>query len=221
MENNYRIVKAVRSEKKRIVEHTVLLPNQTDYSFFRYYALRIGLVWPTVESPGYFLVGGAEEYDEVIVPADRAQVRIIEQHEIPDLALGTLFDAVTSAYVAYLCDAIYVDFEHMDYKLGLFDYLSRNNMRTVSVYDVPYRDVVYRLGVVGDYNDSGELIVDKDTQLFRDLQGVSRTHLLDKPESKYYRLNALSYLLSGFSKYNPKPPALLKMSLGGKSDWML
>lgn len=219
--DNYRLIKAVRHERSRIIQHSVLLPGIPEEVTFRYYSLRIGLVWPTTDSPGYFLVGGAETYDEQLIVADRAQVRIIEQHEIPDLSLGTLFDAVTSSYVAYLCDAVYVDFEHTDYKIGLFDYLSRNNLRTLSVYDVPYKDVVYRLGVVGDFNDSGDLIIDKGTQLFRDLQGVSRTHLLDKPESKFYRLNALSYLLSGFSKFDPKPPTLLRMTTGRTHDWML
>ncbi|MFC1580013.1 hypothetical protein ACFL4N_03785 [Thermodesulfobacteriota bacterium] len=219
---SYRLTKAVRSERLGIVEHKVLLPGVQEHRTFRYYAVRIGLVWPTAESPGYFLVGGAEVYNEQITPCERAQVRILEQVEIPELSLGRLFDAVTSAYVAHLCDSIYVDFEVVDYLNGLYDYLDQHKLRTVSVYDAPFKDLGYRFSVVGDFNDTGDLVLDKDTQLYRDLQGVSRAHLLNNPEVKFYRLNALSYLLAGFSKYTPGPSMFLDPGLGkGAPGWML
>ncbi len=57
--------------------------------------------------------------------------------------------------------------------------------------------------------------------LFEDLKGISRSHLGDNPETKFYRLNALSYVVSGFSKYRPISPLKSEFHSSGMKGWQL
>lgn len=49
-------------------------------------------------------------------------------------------------------------------------------------------------------------MVDKGSPLYEDLQSLSKEHLRDNPETKFYRINALSYLISGLQKNPPFKP---------------
>ena len=220
---NYRLVRAEKT-KNGIIRHEAIYRGKEDV--FRYLSVRIGLVWPGQENPGFLVVGGMQVEDE-LSPSLRGVIRILREEEVKDLSLNVLFDSVTSTYVSMLCDEMYVDQakEKEDFKRRFWDYLDARNLRSINVCDVPFRDHVLRLSTIKDFQDAGDLLIDRDSPLFHDLQGLSRSHLKDDFESKYFRLNALGYLISGFSKYSPKPPLRFKDPVfhGGRGNngWML
>ena len=217
------IYKLVRAEKVNagFIKHSAIMPGGQE-SEYQYQSVRIGLVFPTVDNPSYFVVGGME-IDDPYFASDRGLVRIIEEVEIADLSLDSLFNAVTDSYTSMLCDQVYMDFAaNEDYRMRFWNYLDQHNLR-VSLLDVPYKDVVLRFSLLRDYNDSGCLAIDKSSALFQDLQGVSKENLRDSPETKFFRLNALSYLLAGFSKFPPHKPLKFnnRVDIGGSHGWMV
>jgi hypothetical protein len=214
---HYRLLRAEKV-KNGIVKHEAVHMGREDV--FRYLSIRIGLVCPGQENPAFFVVGGMEVEDE-LSPSPRGLIRILQEEEVNDLSLNILFDTVTSAYTAMLADALYVDAAKEDFKMRLWDYLDAHNLRTVSIENVAYKDPVLRLSSVKDFQDAGDLLIDRGSPLFQDLQGVSRSHLRDDFESKYFRLNALGYLVSSFAKYPPKPPLTFKVrpTPGGSMGW--
>lgn len=191
---------------------------------YKYVSVRIGMVWPSVENPGFFVVGGMEVDDKF--EAINGIVRIIQESEAEGLALTSLFNSMTDAYVGMFADGVYIDASPgcIDYRNALWDYLDKNNLRAIDTYDVPH-DLAYRWGKIADLNLSGKLAVDKTSIIFSDVQGISREHMKDADaEKKHYRLNALSYLVAGFAKNPPMKPLDLRSfgisSGGGESGWM-
>lgn len=218
---NYRLAKAEKVPSGNIL-HEVLTSGGVEEKF-RYYSIRMGLTWPTIGSPGFFVVGGQEVQDQFDA-SERPLIRVIQEYEQNDLSLDGLFDSVTDAYSSNLCDQIYVDFTLEDFKLRFWEYLDRRGMRSVNVLDVPYKNILLRFGLVQDYNSSGDLLIDKGSKLFEDLKGISRSHLKDFPESKFYRVNGLSFLVAGFEKYKAQPRLVMKTSIdlrNGREGWML
>lgn len=217
----YELIKAERFETGVINHHVRMSGEEKD---FRYQAVRIGLVWDSLENPAFFVVGGMETEDKFAASL-HGTVSIIQEFEVQNLSLDVLFDALSDSYVSMLCDAVYVDCgeEKEGYKSRLWDYLDKRNLRAVNIYDIPYRDIALRFSTIKDFNDSGCLIIDRGSPLFQDLQGISRSHLKDRPETQFYRLNALGYLLSGFEKYKPIRPFKMPREFRGSRNgsWML
>jgi len=214
----YELIKAERLPAG-IIRHQVEILGKAEE--FKYRSVRIGLVWPTVENPGYYVVGDME-VDDRFAPDEKGVIRIIEEEEVNDLSLIALFESVTTAYVTMMADALYCDFSLEDHRIRFWEYLDRCNLRGISCEDIAYRDLVLRFSAIKDFNDAGSLILDKGSDLFKDLQGISREHLKNKPEAAFYRLNALSYLVSGFLKFPPKQMLSFKFE-GGRDNnsWML
>ena len=200
MRSSYRLVKSERNEKGVIKHEAVINGGE---AVFRYHSVRIGLTSPSVECPSFFIVAG-EEVEDVFYNSERRGIRVIQEHQHEGLALDSLFDMVTDSYFSNKCDAVYVDGKREDFKLHFWEFLDRRNIRNLNIYDVPYQDLAFRFGLVGSYNESGDLLVDKGSSLFEDLKGASRSSLKDDPEVKFYRLNALSYLIAGFDKYSSR-----------------
>lgn len=213
------LIKAERT-KNNVVNHHVATHwgGEEDY---QYQSIRIGLVFGTIDNPSYFVVGGLEK-DDRLSPILRPTLRIIQEEEIPDLSWDRLFDSVTDSYFSMFCDATYIDSKPSEeHWLKFWDYIDKHNLRGFNLQDVPFKDMVLRFGMLRDYNDSGALVLDKSSSLFSDIQGVSRSNLKDSPE-KWYRLNAISYLISGFEKFQPSKPFDMKsfVSKGGEQGWM-
>jgi len=223
MTENYKILKTDKLPNTGILRQTVIFFGREQY--FDFYSIRAALVWPTPETPAYFIIGGEETWDERFYnPASgRGVVRIIKECEHDDLALDRLFDRLTDDVSLNLADTIYVDVRHEDYTGAFHDYLDRTRLRNIYVQSAPYEDFTMRVGIVKDYDQAGELSIDKGSPLYAELQGISRADLVDSPELRFYRLNALSYLLSGFKKYKPihrSPQAGMGRNIS-KDSWMM
>jgi hypothetical protein len=222
-DTGYKIIKTDKLPNTGILRQTVNFHGREQW--FDYYSIRAALVWPTAESPAYYLVGGEETWDERFYnPASgRGVVRIVKEFEYDDLALDQLFDRLTDDVTLNLADTIYIDLKHDDYRGAFYDYLDRTRLRNIHTQGAPYEDFTMRVGIVKDYDQTGELSIDKGSPLYGELQGISRADLVDAPELRFYRLNALSYLLSGFKKYAP----IRRSPLAGwgrntpKESWML
>lgn len=204
MSKIYKNLISAERVKDHTVKHQVLMHYGCEETY-RYKSIRLGMVFATMGTPSFFVVAGMEA-DDLLSPTLRATLRVIEEEEVEGLSLDELFNSVTDSYSSMLCDAIYLDFKsNEEHRLKLWDYLDKHQLRGVNLIDVPFKDMVLRFSMLRDYNDSGALVLDKSSALFSDIQGVSRSNLKDNPE-KWYRLNALSFVVSGFEKYPPVKP---------------
>lgn len=193
---------------------------------FVYLAIRSALIWPAANNPGYFLCAGEEVWDEELYsPASgRGVIRITLEYDHNDLNLDSFFAAVTDYMIAHLSQTCYADFriEKDDFRMAFYNFLDRKGLRNISVEKAPYDDFVLRIGVVKSWDEAGDLSIDKDSPLYSELQSISRLDLVEPDvEQRFFRLNCLSYLLSGFQKYFPRRPLRFRKSFGGGDlGWM-
>ena len=187
---------------------------------FRYRSIRVGLNFPTGGVPAYLLACGEEVEDE-LESSPRPLIRAIEDVELESLSPDALFDKATDLYSLYLCDTLYLDGRRENFKQGLWTYLDSRNLSKVRVFDAPFiEDTSYRYGLVDSWNTSGDLSIPKDWPLFQEMKSVSRADLSNHPEEKFFRLNCLSYVISGFEKYSSAPPLIVKVGPMGRPSWM-
>jgi hypothetical protein len=198
----YQLIKSIRTPKG-FISQTVKteLGEQT----FLYYSIRFAIVFPTPKSPGYFVGAGEELYDQIQVTQFGQVLNVISECEHQGIDLDGLLDKLTDEMTASLSDIVYTDMTLEDHRDLLFGYMDKRNLRNLSALQAPYSNFVLRIGKVKDYDNAGDLEIDKGSPLFADLRGISRADLEDEPEIKFYRLNALSMLVSGFSKYRTTP----------------
>jgi len=211
---------------KRLVK----VPWSVDPEETKFFSIRFALVWPTAKSPGYFCAAGEEAYDErYYAPADnRGVIQVLTEYEHQGLSLDSFFSELTDQMISNLAESCYADLKDREkltndgFKGALYDYLDRKRLRNISVEKVPFDDFTLRLGIVKSWDERGNLSIEKNTPLYSELQGISRADLADPDvESKFFRLNCLSYLLSGFEKYGR--PVILKEPRHefNKDSWML
>ncbi len=178
---------------------------QNGNEIFRYYGIRFALVWPTSKSPGYFCGGGSEVFDEQLTPNAGEVIRVTVEHEHQGLGLDSFFDTLTDYMTAHLAEVCYCDLTKEDFRETIYSYLDRRGLRNINVQQAPYNDFVLRIGKVKNYDEAGNLEIEKGSPLYGDLQGISRMDLQSEPEIRFFRLNALSMLVAGFSKFSTKP----------------
>ena len=195
----------------------------------KFFCIRFALVWPTPTSPGYFIGAGEEAYDEkYYAPADgRGIIKVLAEYEHKDLSLDSFFSVLTDQMISNLAECCYCDVKQKesnnDFRSSLYNYLDRKNLRNISIEKAPFDDFVLRVGIVTSWDERGSLVIEKNTPLYSELKGISRADLSDpNVEAKFFRLNCLSYLLSGFEKYKPtKPLKGFDKNYGGREQWML
>ena len=197
----YRLMK---TEKVPAGFYKQFVKTENGDEIFRFYGIRFALVWPTSKSPPFFCGGGSELFDEQLTPSGEV-IRIMVEHEHQGLALDSFFDTLTDYMTSHLADTVYADLSKEDFRETIYSYLDRRGLRNITVQQTPYSDFVLRIGKVKDYDEAGNLIIEKGSPLLADLQGISRMDLQDEPEVRFFRLNALSMLLAGFDKFRTKP----------------
>ena len=208
---------------------SVKVPWTVDAQETDFYSIRFALAWPTSKSPGYFIGAGEEAYDErLYAPAEgRGVIKILTEHEYNDLSLDSFFEELTDQVVSNLAESCYADLKEGEgmandgFKRALYDFLDRKKLRNISIQKAPFDNFVLRIGIVKSWDEAGNLRIEKNTPLYSELEGISRVDLSDPDvESKFFRLNCLSFLLGGFQKYRPVK-RLRERTNFGESDWML
>lgn len=214
----YRLLKAEKG-RSGIIRHEVNY--QGGDNSFLYRDLRFALVWPTAKSPAYFVGGGSEVYDEQLTPHTGEIIRLTAEHEHQGIDLDSFFDTLTDHMTSQLASTVYCDLSKEDHKQIFYSYVDRRGLRNISAQQAPYFDLVLRLGVLKDFDQGGRLVIARDSPLFGDLQGIARLDLQDEPEIRFYRLNCLSMLIAGYSKYPSTPPLTFKFrpTPGGSMSW--
>lgn len=217
----YQLQSAQKLPSGFILHNVKTYPGSVSPERIRYYGLRFALVFPSAKSPAYFVGGGTEVFDEKMEPVSGEIIRVTVEYTGEGLGLDSFFDRLTDEMTAQLSETAYADLTKEDFKQTVYSYLDRRGLRNLTIQQAPYSDFVLRMAKVKDYDDRGNLILDKGSPLYNDLRAISRLDLEDEPEIRFYRLNALSMLVGGFSKYPARPPLAINVKRMMTPDWRL
>ena len=207
---NYNVVKAKKAENG-IITH-ILDMGDGKQKTVRYYDVRAGLSWPTVTSPGYYCILGEEYYetDRYEGAKRKGNLTLLAEHEFPGISLDELFGKLTDDTSLVRCSRIFADMS--DEYSGYIDSFRTfvTGIKNSGYPDqAPYADN-FLLGVsrIRDWTKSGKLDIPEKTIIRSQLKGISKADLADSPETIFYAVNALRFVVGAFFKHRPinNPP---------------
>jgi hypothetical protein len=217
----YRIKASGRYEGTGHIKHETVIRGNDEV--FKYYAVRVGMVWPSIHVQAYIVGVGEEVFDRQLYADSRGVLRVFYEQEFDGLNFDALFRQLSDIAVSSMAEVIYVDLDQEDYKTALYEFFDKQNLRNLSVQDIPFKDVLFRFGIVDKWNSSGNLIMSPDGGCFQEVKAISRADMVDEAVTdKFFRLNALSFAISGFDKFPPDDPLLAPSSMRSPRDhgWM-
>ena len=190
-------------------------------------SIKAGLSWPTSSSPGFYCLLG-EEYR---VPgrfenpkAEKGKLILLADHESKSPFPDKLFDPLTDDCTLFHCDSIYTDLKNHEGDVGIFrDWMYDKNMR-VDLVEAPFSDS-FGLGVslIRRWADASLLELPEGS-LREQLKKLTAADLEESPETRFYAVNALRFVVSAFEKY--RPPIHIsfnghRVNNFGPTGWML
>jgi hypothetical protein len=184
-----------------------------------YFDVRAGLSW----DPPFAVVCGEQKYDSrYSSPAhNRGVLRVTEELEGSILDLAEFFDRLSDAVSLHRISEIYADVTEEAFREAFQDWAYSKRFR-MSLVPAPYSESpAVGISLIRSWDKDGLLRIDKDTQVYKHLSSLSDDDL----ENLAGSLNALRFVLGGFSKYPPirRDPSLESLGprYAGKNGWML
>jgi len=175
----------------------------------RYLDVRAGLSWPTATSPVYYCVLG-EEYDErnkYEGVEHKGTLKLLSEHESPGISLDEILAKFTDDTSLLRCSRIFVDMsDEYDGYVESFREFVIGIHRSGYLHPAPYADN-FLLGVtwIQDWTKSGKLSIPEMTIVRSQLKGITKADLAESPETNFYAVNALRYVVAAFHKMRPNP----------------
>lgn len=208
----------VRSEYlKRKIRHVV--QNGDEQQQIDYFDIRCGLSWDPLSA----VVAGEQKYDSRYSRPvhNRGILRVTEELEGSILDLADFFDRLSDAVSLHRISEIYTDVSEEAFVEAFLDWSDRRKF-LIDLAQAPYSEnPAVGISLIRSWDKDGLLRIDKDTQVYEHLSSLSDDDL----ENLAGPLNALRFVVSGFSKY---PPIRRDVSYGpvgpsysGDHGWML
>ena len=207
---NYSVVKAEKAEN-RIITHILDMGNG-ETKTVQYSDVRAGLSWPTPTSPGYYCILGEEhhEINKYEGVKRTTNLKLLSEREFPGISLDELFAKLTDDTSLLRCSRIFTDMsDEYDGYVELFREFVIGIKHSGYLNPAPYTEVFF-LGVsrILDWTKSGKLDIPEKTFVHSQLKGITKADLADSPETIFYAVNALRFVVGAFFKHRPinNPP---------------
>lgn len=201
----YNVIKAGRNENG-ITTHTIA--TKGGEKILRYHDIRAGLSWPTEAAPGYYCILG-EQYQDVQRFEGlerRGELLLLAEHEFAGISLNELFAKLTDDTSMLECRSIYTDTEeafrgHVE---AYWEFSYKAGVKAGNLTQAPYTGN-FLLGVswIQDWAKSGLLSIPETSLVYSQLKTISKADLAESPETRFYAINALRFVVGAFHKYRP------------------
>ena len=184
-----------------------------------YFDIRAGLNWDPLSA----VIAGEEKYDSHYSRPvhNRGVLRVTEELEGSILNLADFFDRLSDAFSLHRISEIYADTSEEAFVEAFQDWTDRR-MARMSLVPAPYSESpAVGISLIRSWDKDGILRIEKETLLYEHLSALSDDDL----DNLAGPLNALRFVVGGFSKYPPIRRDLSYRRVGpgysGKHGWML
>jgi hypothetical protein len=140
----------------------------------------------------------------------RGKLRLLSECLHSDISIDELFQKLSDDAVRLYAESIYTNVDgeqNADFVTAFEQYRYDNNIRLGSLKQAPFAET-FDIGasLVLSWLKSGRLDIPSDSIVFDQLKQFSIQDLSDRPNEKFYAINALRHCVSGFQKYGPTRP---------------
>lgn len=174
----------------------------------RYSDVRAGLSWPTAVSPGYYCILGEEYHEKTRYEGSdhKGKLKLLSEREFSGISLNELFAKLTDDTSLLHCSRIFTDMS--DEYLGCIEAFRDFTLDIRSggyISEAPYADN-FMLGVswIQDWTRTARLDIPEKSVIRSQLKRITKADLADSPETRFYAINALRFVVGAFHKIRPR-----------------
>jgi len=199
------VAKAEKCKDRSIKLHIEDFDGQVDTK--RYADIRGAVSWPIGSSPGYVCLVGQEYIRPNILDKQAPMGRrvLLAEFESVDFAEDPLFAKIIDLAYQFHCYEFYVDHGerftgfHADFRE--YERGRSSSTRLCDAYDAD--NFMVGMSRIKTGIDRGNLMIPADSLAYSHLQSITRPDLADNPELRFYALNGLRHVISGFHRSPP------------------
>ena len=189
-----------------IIIHRVNVPGK-DPEAIKYRAIQGGLTWPKDGAPGYYIILGQLDDGLAYHRQDvKSPLKFLGEFEseFPE----KLFKRLTDDAKIFLCDEFYCDMglEWEGFVEDFDAYTSKHKIDRVYLREAPFSQN-FQFGVtkIREWRAARALDIPEGTTIRSQLKEMQPTDLKESPETNFFAVNALRFVIGGIEKYSPGP----------------
>ena len=175
----------------------------------KYSAVKAGLSWPTPTSPGYFVILGEEQRSHTKfegVKQQRGKLILLTEYESQSPFLDDLVPKFSDSCSLYYCSYVYADLreEHKDEADPFREWYYDSGGGGTSLCEGSFIDS-FSLGVslIRKWLDERLLVLPENSIAREQLKKITGPDLEDSPETRFFAVNGLRFVIAAFHKYQP------------------
>ena len=199
-----------------LVEQTYF--NHKDGELKRHFkAVRMGVSWPAADVPGAFVTVGRQFAK---VDPEEDTLELLAECEFNELSLEKFFSEIVEYYLLYGVGEIYLDMDESACFLPWQDFASIPGSRSISYIDAPYKKNPFAgISNVKDSLRRNKLILPQGSKVREQASKLELQDLTDDLSKRFPLVEALRYVVSGFSKDPPRAPIRVPGMRGVRTNY--
>ena len=167
-----------------------------------YSAIRMGLHWPTAESPACFVII-AQAYP---VSDTRGRREVIAEYVSESIGMSGFYRQIIHYAQELYCTRLYAVLPDDRYECGYLQDLEEYSWRKecfLSIDESLVDNFFLSVSRIRDSIDSGNLVIPENSVVYEQLREFTREDLQDNPEERFHYVDALGHVLDGFYRHPP------------------
>lgn len=208
------VTKAEKRKEDRVIEHYITDPISGEETKKQYVAVRGGISWPTAIMPACFCIVGQEFLDPLgppIVKGTKGK-RIILVEYVQEKGSGlpnmdTFYKELTDRAAQMLCTSFYTvvpeQREDCGFLKDIGKYAVEKKVKMSVCEALDAKNFLLGVSRIKSDIDRGELIIPKDSAVMTELKTITEIDLNEKPEERFYAINALRHVIGSYYRHKP------------------
>lgn len=164
--------------------------------------VRIGISWPTSETPGYFCAMALEDKTNL---SGKKPLKLLAEREHP--LMQKFFERLVINAKKLHCERLFANLEHNErFENSLREFVRERKFEGIRLFDShEFEDFQYSEALIHQWKKDGALYIPDGTILKRQIQSMKIDDLKDI-EKKFYAVAALCRVLASFEFYPWRKP---------------
>jgi hypothetical protein len=205
----FNIISAQKVKDDSIVL-TIDYPLSEAHQTRRFADIRMGIHWPTSQSPACFIVVsqeyGSDNPSESELPVGKREE--IAEYISESLGMNGFYQQIVELTKKTLCRRLYAVLPEDRFECGYLQDLevyAKKSECDIYVNEALDADNFFHsISRIKDSIDDGNLLIPNDTVLFDQLNLVTRDDLQDSPEERFFCIDPLGHVLDGYYRQPPR-----------------
>ncbi|MBC2710702.1 MAG: hypothetical protein HGJ94_06790 [Desulfosarcina sp.] len=192
-----------------LIAHQLVDENGIGKPARRYVAVYCGISWPSADSPAYYCLLGEEFCGHKDGGIIRGKVRLLAESESEGISLDSFFARATDDICHFRCDSTFAavdEKKYIDFTTAYYDFCSDRQIHLGRMEQAPFeKEFLVGVALIGDWHRSGRLEIPTDSIIHRQLKQIGMHDLGERPEERFFAINAFRFALGAFHKNKPNP----------------